>query len=83
MLGLKRPSVLSFVFSTYGKVSVNIRFAIDGDFDAGRRCRVRTSGSLISILLSTLASPLCARTNAMPRSAPAFALNLHNGYLVH
>lgn len=80
MLGLKRPSVLSLVLTVFHmwEVSVNVTLAIDGDFDAGRGCRVRASGSLISILLHPCWPAVCGnRCNAS--ECPSFALNLHNG----
>jgi hypothetical protein len=73
MLGLKRP--LAFVVSLYrfprvGSI-VSATFAIDGDFDAGRRRRGRASGRPYLISCFICPGPLCARTNVMPRSAPA------------
>ena len=70
MLGLKRPSVLSFWSYRFQHVG-NVTFAIDGDFDAGRR---RASGSSYLYPASSVLAR-CVET----RSAPAFALNLHDG----
>lgn len=78
MLGLKRPSVLSFWSYRFQHVG-NVTFAIDGHFDAGRRRQGRASGSFLSLSCFICTGPLLWRTNAMPRSAPAFALNLHDG----
>jgi hypothetical protein len=84
MLGLKRPLALSLVlpFSTCEKYC-DVTFAIDGDFDAGRRRRGRASGSSYLYPASSVLAPAMCENQCDALECPSFALNFARRRLAH
>jgi hypothetical protein len=64
------------------EVSVNVTFAIDGDFDAGRGCRVRASGSLYLYPASSMLAR-CVREPMQCLGVPQLCPQFAQRYLAH